>query len=190
MPSAYSPTEEFSTRNLSWKQEITWLLHSWRMIKLLLLAFLLLPIQNAQPPAPEIWAEPIPYLETAIVEDYLAPVSKYGAGHRGIDFKVPLGSEIHAPSDGVIHFRGKVVNRQLVTVRTDSGKRVSFEPVCSHLAPGDRVSKGEVIGYQCNSDPSYKEHCEGCIHASVRDEYGYLSPMQMFGQLSPSVLLS
>lgn len=190
MPSAYSPTKDFSTRNLNAKQGEALLLESGRMIKLLLLAFFLFPIQIPKPPSPEIWAEPIPYLETALVEGYLAPVSQYGAGHRGIDFQIAPGTTIHSPSNGVIHFSGKVVNRHVLTVRTDSGKRVSFEPVCTDLTRGDRVEKGQVIGYHCNTDPGYQEHCESCVHASVRDDYGYLSPMQMFGQLSPSVLLS
>lgn len=160
------------------------------MIKLLMLALLLIPIQNPNLSEPEIWAEPIPYLDSAIVEDYLAPVSDYGTGHRGIDFRVSPGAPIHSPSDGVIHFSGSVVNRNLVTVRTDTGKRVSFEPVCSELSRGERVSSGQVIGYHCNANPDYEQHCENCVHASVRDEYGYLSPLQMFGRLSASVLLS
>lgn len=160
------------------------------MIKLLLLVLLIIPIQNPSVSDAEIWAEPIPYLESAIVEDYLAPVSDYGSGHRGIDFRVTSGAPIHSPSDGVIHFSGSVVNRNLVTVRTDSGKKISFEPVCSDLSRGAKVSSGQVIGHHCISNPDYEQHCQDCVHASVRDDYGYLSPMQMFGQLSASVLVS
>lgn len=160
------------------------------MVKIFLFLLLLLPLQESRFAEPEIWAEPIPYLESALFEDYLAPVSEFGTGHRGIDFKVPLGAAIHSPSDGFIHFSGKVVDRHIVTVMTNSGKRVSFEPVCTDLARGDKVSRGQVIGYHCETDSDYEAHCESCIHASVRDDFGYLSPMHMFGQLSPSVLLS
>lgn len=160
------------------------------MVKIFLLLLILLPLQESRSAEPEIWAAPIPYLESALVEDYLAPVSEYGTGHRGIDFTAPVGASIHAPSDGVIHFSGKVVDRHLVTVMTNSGKRVSFEPVCTDLARGEKVNRGQVIGYNCDTDSRYEAHCESCIHASVRDDYGYLSPMHMFGQLSPSVLLS
>ena len=160
------------------------------MIKLILLLALVAKAMLTPTPVSEIWAEPIPYLYENLEEDYLAPVSEYGTGHRGIDFHIAPGQELQSPADGTVHFVGKVVNRNLITIRTDRGKLATFEPVCSKLAQGQRVNEGQVIGVRCSGDETYEAHCESCIHASARDNFGYLSPLHMLGQKSPSVLLS
>ena len=160
------------------------------MIKLILLITLIAKAISTPTPVAEIWAEPIPYLYENLEEDYLAPVSEYGAGHRGIDFHVTPGQQLESPADGTVHFVGKVVNRNLITIRTDRGKLASFEPVCSNLRSGQRVSQGQGIGVRCDGDETYEAHCESCVHASARDNFGYLSPLHMLGQKSPSVLLS
>ena len=160
------------------------------MIKLILMLAVVFQALATPPQAPEIWAEPIPYLYENLEEDYLAPVTEYGTGHRGIDFHVEPGQSVTSPASGTVHFVGKVVNRNLITIKTDSGKLASFEPVCSSLKPGARVSQGQALGVRCSGDESYEAHCESCIHASARDNFGYLSPLHMMGQKSPSVLLS
>ena len=160
------------------------------MIKLILILTLIAKAISTPMPVVEIWAEPIPYLLENIEEDYLAPVSEYGTGHRGIDFHVESDQAIHSPANGTVHFSGKVVNRQVLTIRTDTGKLASFEPVCSQLKTGERIQQGQVIGFRCDGDASYEAHCESCVHASARDSFGYLSPLHMLGQKSPSVLLS
>jgi hypothetical protein len=160
------------------------------MIKLILLLTLIAKAISTPTPVPELWAEPIPYLFENLEEDYLAPVSEYGSGHRGIDFHIAPGQQLRSPADGTVHFIGKVVNRNLITIRTDRGKLASFEPVCSSLSPGQRVSQGQPIGVRCHGDETYEAHCESCVHASARDNFGYLSPLHMMGQNSPSVLLS
>jgi hypothetical protein len=156
-----------------------------------LLSLLVIIISALQPSRPaDVWAEPIPYLQAELQEGYLAPVTRFGSGHRGIDFYAELGQFVRAPQAGVIHFTGKVVNRQVVTVLTDNGKRASFEPVCSGLVIGTRVQAGEVIGRHCLPDESYEYHCESCVHASARDPFGYLSPLFLYGWSRPSVLIS
>ena len=137
---------------------------------------------------PEIWAEPVPFLNQNLVEDYLAPVSEYSSGHRGIDLYLPLGEPVFSPATGTVHFVGKVVNRNLITIKTESGKLASFEPVCSELVKDQVVLQTEQIGTHCKPDESYEYHCESCIHHSVRDSHGYLSPMSLYGILEPSVL--
>lgn len=156
-----------------------------------LIALLLLITQAISPaPAPEIWAEPVPFFEQEIEEGYLAPVSRFGSGHRGIDFHVEAGEPIHSPSDGVVHFVGRVVNRNLITIRTQGGKLASFEPVCSNLKKGEIVRQGQAIAVRCSGDESYSTQCDSCVHISARDNYGYLSPLHLMGQKTASVLIS
>jgi len=46
------------------------------------------------------------------------------------------------------------------------------------------------VGYLCEGEAGDKEHCEGCMHLSVRVQRGYLNPLLFFGQLMPSKIVS
>ena len=139
-------------------------------------------------PAPEIWAEPIPYFLDKQMGNYVAPLSDRGPGHRGLDVLVGNGTT-RAPRAGFIAFNGLVVDRRVVTIRSGD-YRISFEPVCSDLATGQVVEQGELLGNLCNGQDGYQEHCEGCVHLSVRVVRGYLNPLLFYGQLMPSTIVS
>ena len=139
-------------------------------------------------PAPEIWAEPIPYFLDKQMGNYLAPHSERGPGHRGLD--VLVGDEgIRAPQAGFVSFNDLVVDRRVVTIRSGD-YRISFEPLCSDLVTGQPIEQGELVGYLCEGEAGYKEHCDRCMHLSVRVQRGYLNPLLFFGQLMPSKIVS
>jgi len=101
-----------------------------------------------------------------------------------------LGSMIKAPISGSLYFTGLVVDRQVVTIRSQAGYLASFEPACTKHKVGDAVLKGEEFAWHCPPTKTYEYHCEGCIHFSIRSQYGYLSPDYFLGKLKPSVLVS
>ena len=139
-------------------------------------------------PGPEIWAEPIPYLLDKQMGNYIAPHSERGPGHRGLD--VLVGNQgIRAPQAGFVSFNDLVVDRRVVTIRSGD-YRISFEPVCSDLAVGQAIDKGELVGYLCEGEAGYQKHCDGCVHLSVRVDRGYLNPMLFYGSLMPSKIVS
>ncbi len=143
---------------------------------------------NSALPAPEIWAEPVPYFLDKQIGNYIAPLSERGPGHRGLD--VLVGSEsIRAPEAGFVAFNGLVIDRRVVTIRSGD-YRISFEPVCSDLAVGQAIDQGELVGHLCEGEAGYQEHCEGCVHLSVRVDRGYLNPMLFYGSLMPSKIVS
>jgi len=143
---------------------------------------------NSALPAPEIWAEPVPYFLDKQIGNYIAPLSERGPGHRGLD--VLVGNEsIRAPKAGFVAFNGLVIDRRVVTIRSGD-YRISFEPVCSDLAVGQAIDQGELVGYLCEGEAGYQEHCEGCVHLSVRVDRGYLNPMLFYGSLMPSKIVS
>lgn len=125
-----------------------------------------------------------------LIEPYRQPNSDYSAGHRGVDYQVAVGQEVVAPSDGQVWFRGRVVNRDLISIRHEGALLTEFEPVCSDLEVGDRVSIGQVIGQICPASSTYT-HCKRatCLHFSMRRDGAYLSPLALIGGLSPSRLL-
>lgn len=142
------------------------------------------------PPASDAWQVPLKE-PVHLVNPYFQPNSDYSAGHRGIDYRVTLGQSVFAPTDGTVWFVGTVVNRSVLSIRTASGDLVAFEPVCSNLVVGDSVTRGQEIAAVCEADPDYRQHCENqlCLHFSLRNPVGYLSPISRIGGFSPTVLL-
>lgn len=117
-----------------------------------------------------------------ISRGYEPPSVFYGAGHRGIDLVAEEGQEVRAPADGVVHFVGTVVDRDLISL--DHGQFLStFEPVTSSLHKGDTVSRGQIIGVVATSS-----HC-ACLHMGARQGKDYLSPLAMLTSIPAAVLL-
>ena len=127
------------------------------------------------------WSWPVAGAHT-ISRGYEAPSVFYGPGHRGIDLLADEGQEILAPADGVVHFVGTVVDRELISL--DHGVYLStFEPVTSTLKEGQSVQRGEVIGTLTTST-----HC-ACLHLGARQGKEYLSPLALLASIPAAVLL-
>lgn len=129
------------------------------------------------------WAWPVgpPF---GIVRSFIAPVTPYSSGHRGIDIGGADGGDVVAPAAGIVHFAGWVVNRPVVSLRHPNGLISSFEPVTSTLAEGTAVARGQVIG---RLEPG---HCAtACLHFGVRRHGEYVSPLLYLAGIPRSVLL-
>ena len=108
------------------------------MTKLIALIALLFA---AAAPAPEIIAKPVPFAPSHVETHFRGPLWEKGPGHRGIDISINSSSPILAPFDGSVFFAGEVIDRQVVTMISESGLKASFEPVCGLQPVGTRVSK-------------------------------------------------
>jgi murein DD-endopeptidase MepM/ murein hydrolase activator NlpD len=133
-----------------------------------------------------LWSVPITGVQR-LVKTFIAPQSQWGPGHRGIDYLTTEGAAILSPSDGTLRFSGSVATKPVITVQSGP-YRASLEPVCASQGKGQAVEAGQVIGSVCGA--GYRSHCEPqlCVHFSVRNASGYLSPQLLLGQLAPSVL--
>lgn len=167
-----------------------------RIARLLCLAFLVaLPLTIGHTPAayaasPPVadsahprWAWPVDGVRE-VVAAYRAPAHEFGAGHRGVDL-APGTGVVRAPADGVIAFRGTVVDRSLLTIEHPGGYVSTFEPLRSDLSAGDLVSAGDQIGTVDLGGHA----AAGTLHVGVRLDGLYLNPMLLFGQVSRAVLL-
>jgi murein DD-endopeptidase MepM/ murein hydrolase activator NlpD len=164
-----------------------------RLATLQLASFLVLAL-TWQLPTPSLGSQKLfesPVVGSALINSYRQSETEYSAGHRGVDYQVQLGQGVFAPADGQVHFVGKVVDRQLISLSHEAELLSSFEPVCSKLELGDLVSKGDLIGEICEADDSYQPHCEDmfCLHFSIRKNGQYLSPLWFTGELTQSRLL-
>jgi murein DD-endopeptidase MepM/ murein hydrolase activator NlpD len=92
---------------------------------------------------------PVPGWETSGYGMRRHPVLGYTRMHRGIDFHAPYGSPIYAVTDGVVEFAGRHGGHgNFVKLGHGGGLETGYAHM-SRIAvtPGERVRRGEVIGY-------------------------------------------
>ncbi len=131
-----------------------------------------------------VWSWPVP-APHPIVRPFIAPLTEYGAGHRGIDVAAAPGATIMAPDDGVVFFAGTVVDRPVLSITHVDGLVSSYEPVGSTLPVGVVVHRGDPVGTLLPG------HCASttCLHFGVRLHGDYVSPLNYLGGIPRSVLL-
>lgn len=148
------------------------------------------PTSAAPLPASLAWGWPLAGTPE-VVHPFDPPAKPWLAGHRGVDLAAAQGLSVLAPTDGVVSFSGKVVDRYVLTIATAEGLRLSFEPTVSPLKAGDTVKRGQEVGVVEGTT-----HCDrgasgvsSCLHWGVRRGDEYVNPLQFIMDLRPSVLL-
>ena len=158
-----------------------------RVCSVLILALVAWSLPTAAPSgllaaAVPSWAWPVA-APHPVVRTFLAPLTRYSAGHRGIDIGA-ADLAVRAPTDGTVHFAGTVVDRGVLSIAHPGGLLSSYEPVVTSLKRGDPVRRGDVIG---SLQPG---HCSSpCLHFGVRRDGEYVSPLLLLGEVPRSVLL-
>ncbi|NHA66983.1 M23 family metallopeptidase [Phycicoccus flavus] len=109
----------------------------------------------------------------AVVRAYRAPVSRFGAGHRGLDLAAPGGTAVRAVEDGVVSHAGVVAGRGTVTVRHADGLRSTYEPLDPRVRTGDPVRRGQVLG---RLRPGAHCGATACLHLGAVRDGSYLDP--------------
>ena len=134
------------------------------------------------PPPQAVWEWPTSG-DHLIIRDFTAPLTPWGAGHRGLDLAAE-DSDIVAPTGGTISFSGWVVNRGVLTITTPEGMLISMEPVTPAIESGEQVRRGQVIA---RVEPG---HCATpCLHLGLRVGTEYRSPRRELGVLQRARLL-
>ena len=120
-----------------------------------------------------------------VVEPYLQPAHRYGAGHRGLDLAPIDDTEVRSPAPGMVAFAGTVADRPLVTIDHGEGLVTTLEPVTARVEVGAVVSSGEIIG-----ELAFGGHtAPGAVHFGVRYEGEYINPLVLLGGVPRAVLL-
>lgn len=131
------------------------------------------------------WLTPVPAME--IVEAFDPPSQVWLRGHRGIDVVTVRGEPVRAPAAGTIRFRGSVSGTATLSIETNSGYVISFQPAKSTMTRGDAFPAGAEIGTVTQGG-----HCDdSCLHIGVWKSVGvksYTDPTAFFGQ-EQSILL-
>jgi murein DD-endopeptidase MepM/ murein hydrolase activator NlpD len=124
----------------------------------------------------------------SVLRPFRAPVSTYGAGHRGLDLAAAAGDPVLAVEGGVVTHSGMVAGRGTVTVAHVGGLSSTYEPVDPHVAVGAVVSVGDMLGtFRARDGPG---HCGGrtCLHLGARRGEAYLDPYPLLAGGRPVLL--
>lgn len=109
----------------------------------------------------------------SVVDPFRAPECERCAGNRGVEFAVPMGSDVVAGLSGTVSFVGVVAGRNYVVLRATANPavRVTYGGLTllatPALQPGAVVARGERIGIAQNS-----------LHVGLRVGDHYVDPQQ------------
>lgn len=124
--------------------------------------------------APGAWLRPV---DGRVVRPFVEPRSRYGAGHRGVDFATAPGTPVRAANAGEVTFAGSVAGSLHVVVAHGSGLRTSSSFLTSvAVRRGQQVDRGTVLG---TAGGGTGEHA-GVLHFGLRVGDRYVDPMVLF----------
>lgn len=132
-------------------------------------------LQLSAPPVDAGEQEWIPPVDGRVVAPFREPVSRYGAGHRGVDFAAAPGAAVRAANDGRVSFAGDVAGSVHVVVAHDGGIRTSYSFLSRvDVGVGQQVRKGQIVGAAGGTGEG---HGPGVLHFGVRIGERYVDPM-------------
>jgi hypothetical protein len=121
------------------------------------------------------WLRPV---AGRVVRGFRAPLTRYGAGHLGVDFAAVPGTPVRAAGAGTIAFAGVVADTRHVVVRHAGGLRTSYSFLASiRVHAGEVVARGAVLG---TTGGTGEHHAAGVLHFGLRIGDAFVDPMQLF----------
>lgn len=104
---------------------------------------------------------------------------RWGSMHSGVDIAAPRGSKIYAAEDGVVTFAGWGGSYgRCVIIDHENGIQTRYaHQLRLNVSYGDRVEKGDVIGYVGTSGQStgYHLHFEVIENGRTRNPQSYVN---------------
>lgn len=139
---------------------------------------------SARPADATVWL--IPPVDGPIAARFDAPDSRWGPGHRGIDYAVPAGTAVRAAGTGTVTFAGPVAATVAVTIDHGDGIETTYTDLGEALVlAGQTVAQGHVIGH---SAAAHAGGIEG-IHLGVIANGHYVDPELYVGPLDISAAI-
>jgi len=125
---------------------------------------------------PSVW--PVRGYLSAVFGKRIDPFTGQPDFHPGLDISTPIGTKVQAPADGVVIFcgtKGAYGNAIIVDhgygIMTQYGHLESF-----NVRPGQRISRGDVIGFVGNTGRSTGPHLhyEVWVHDQAQNPIQYI----------------
>jgi len=132
----------------------------------------------AQPQVAEVPAGAINYVppvDAPIIDPFRPPETFAGPGNRGLEYGLEPGTPVRAAGDGVVAFAGQVGGSLFVTISHADGIDTTYSHLAElHVAAGDGVSQGHVIGLS-----------GATFHFGAKVGDAYLDPETLFAASGP-----
>ncbi|MDQ3941240.1 MAG: peptidoglycan DD-metalloendopeptidase family protein [Actinomycetota bacterium] len=112
-----------------------------------------------------------PPVDAPISHHFDAPESRFGAGHRGVDYAVPAGTAIRAAAAGTVTFAGSVAGVLAVTIDHSAGLVTTYSDLSSIV-----VTEGEVVTEGTWIGRSGRSHVDDGLHLGVKLNGRYVDP--------------
>ena len=125
------------------------------------------------------WAWPLAG-QPVVDRPFTPPQTSYGAGHRGVDLRAPVGTPVLAAGAGTVTYVGLLAGRGVVTVSHAGGLRTTYEPVAGTVRRGQVVLLGTRIGTVTVGHPSCRLGTT-CLHWGLLRGSTYLDPLSLVG---------
>ncbi len=129
---------------------------------------------------------PVPVDGAEIIDAFRAPLCRWCAGNRGVEFSTPMGAPVRSVTSGRVGFVGTVAGTRYVVVVTASGRRITYGGVAefsvgagSLVAPGDALA---VSGERLHLGVRRGEHYEDPAIVLSRTARVRLVSMDGFGR--------
>lgn len=103
------------------------------------------------------------------------PLAQRKAYHRGVDYNVGMGTPIYATADGIVTETQFAKSGYGIKIVIDH--KEEYQTLYAHLSKitakeGQKVSKGDLIGYSGNSGQSTGPH----LHYEIKKNGKYVNP--------------
>jgi murein DD-endopeptidase MepM/ murein hydrolase activator NlpD len=108
----------------------------------------------------------------------LHPILGYWRDHKGLDFTAPEGAPIYATGDGIVEFaNGATTYGNVVFINHGYDFQTRYAHMTRYIvSQGERVRRGQVIGYVGNTGLSFGNHC----HYEVLVKGNQVNPINFF----------
>jgi len=129
------------------------------------------PPASGAPP----WLRPV---AGRVVRPFRPPLTRFGAGHLGVDFAAAPGTPVRAAAAGTVMFAGTVAHARHVVLLHPGGLRTSYSFLAAiRVHRGEVVDRGAVLGTTGGSG----DHHDGTVlHFGLRIGGTFVDPMQLF----------
>lgn len=137
------------------------------------LVLALVAIALCAPPAQASSLDLIAPIDGPIVRHFEPPPTPYTAGHRGIDYRAPVGTDVVASAPGVVSFAGQVGGQLFVTIDLDEHYKTTYSFLSAVLVrEGAVVAQGDLIARSGSGAAGEEPN----LHFGVRLDGEYIDP--------------
>lgn len=125
-----------------------------------------------------------PPVDAPIAASFIPPESDYGSGHRGVDYRVPVGTQVRAVAPGIVSFAGSVAGVLAVTIDHGSGIESTYTGLSRvDVSEGERVDGGRYVGASGGVHGAPGLHLGAKVNGEYVDPSSFLNAIDLGGAI-------